>query len=51
MKRVVVTGLGCLSAAGNNVGESWENILQANSGIKNISSFDTSSLEVKIGGG
>ena len=50
MKRVVVTGLGCLSAAGNNVGESWENILQANSGIKNISSFDTSSLEVKIGG-
>ena len=40
-RRVVVTGLGCVSPVGNSVAESWSNLLAGRSGIDTITSFDT----------
>ena len=47
-RRVVITGLGLLSPVGNNVTESWNNIIQGKSGIKPITSFDISEFETKF---
>ena len=49
-RRVVVTGLGCVSPVGNSVAESWSNLLAGRSGIETITSFDTSALAVKFAG-
>src|SRR5262245_37621433 len=49
-RRVVVTGLGCVSPVGNTVAESWANLLAGKSGIDTVTSFDTSSLSVKFAG-
>lgn len=49
-RRVVVTGLGCVSPLGNTVEETWENIKQGKSGISNITLFDTTNFDVKIAG-
>ena len=32
-RRVVVTGLGCISPVGNNVQDSWNNLLAGQSGV------------------
>ena len=40
-KRVVVTGMGMLSALGNTMDQSWSNILAGKSGVQNINHFDT----------
>lgn len=47
---VVVTGLGLVTPAGNDVKESWDNILNARSGISLITHFDTSQFASRIGG-
>jgi 3-oxoacyl-[acyl-carrier-protein] synthase II len=49
-RRVVVTGLGCVSPVGNSVAESWANLLAGRSGIDLVTSFDTGSLSVKFAG-
>ena len=49
-KRIVVTGLGIISPVGNTVGQAWENILAAKSGIRRITRFDPSDLPVQIAG-
>jgi 3-oxoacyl-[acyl-carrier-protein] synthase II len=49
-RRVVVTGLGCVSPVGNTVAESWANLLAGRSGIAPVESFDTSNLSVKFAG-
>ncbi len=49
-RRVVVTGLGCVSPVGNTVEESWQNILAGRSGIATISKFDPSDFACKIAG-
>jgi 3-oxoacyl-[acyl-carrier-protein] synthase II len=49
-RRVVITGLGALSPVGNNVEETWANLLAGKSGIAEITLFDTTDLAVKIGG-
>ncbi|RPJ25689.1 MAG: beta-ketoacyl-ACP synthase II, partial [Chloroflexi bacterium] len=41
-RRVVVTGMGCLSPVGNNVKETWESILAGKSGAAEITHFDAS---------
>ena len=43
-RRVVVTGLGLLSPVGNNVADSWQNILSGVSGASAITGFDTSAF-------
>ena len=50
MSRVVITGLGLLSSIGNNVSETWGNLIAGKSGIRKISSFDVSDLPCKIAG-
>jgi 3-oxoacyl-[acyl-carrier-protein] synthase II len=49
-RRVVVTGLGCVSPVGNTVAESWANLLAGKPGIDLVSSFDTSALACKFAG-
>jgi 3-oxoacyl-[acyl-carrier-protein] synthase II len=49
-RRVVVTGLGCISPVGNTVAENWSNLLAGNSGIDLISKFDASAFSCKIAG-
>ncbi len=49
-RRVVVTGLGCVSPVGNTVDEAWANILAGKSGIGKISRFDASAFSCQIAG-
>ena len=49
-RRVVVTGLGCITPVGNTVGEAWANILAGQSGIDLITKFDASNFACKIAG-
>ena len=49
-RRVVVTGLGCLSPVGNTVEASWANLLAGQSGIDLITKFDATNFACKIAG-
>lgn len=49
-RRVVVTGLGCISPVGNTVAESWANLLAGQSGIDRITKFDASNFSCQIAG-
>ena len=49
-RRVVVTGLGCISPVGNTVAEAWTSLLAGQSGIDLITKFDTSLFTCKIAG-
>ncbi|KJS64746.1 MAG: 3-oxoacyl-ACP synthase [Comamonadaceae bacterium BICA1-1] len=49
-RRVVVTGLGCISPVGNTVPEAWASVLAGRSGIGPISKFDASAFACKIAG-
>ena len=49
-RRVVVTGLGCVSPVGNTVAENWANLLAGQSGIGLITKFDASAFSCKIAG-
>ncbi|SEQ69311.1 beta-ketoacyl-ACP synthase II [Giesbergeria anulus] len=49
-RRVVVTGLGCISPVGNTVQDAWANILAGKSGIDLITKFDISNFACKIAG-
>ncbi len=49
-RRVVVTGLGCVSPVGNTVAESWANLLAGKPGIDLITQFDASNFACKFAG-
>lgn len=49
-RRVVVTGLGCVTPVGNSVPESWDSLLAGRSGIAAITRFDASVLASQIAG-
>ena len=49
-RRVVVTGLGCVSPVGNTVEQCWTNLLAGRSGIDTIKSFDASDFPGQIAG-
>ena len=49
-REVVVTGIGMISPVGNTINDSWDNLINGNSGIDIIQSFDPSELETKIAG-
>ena len=49
-RRVVVTGLGCISPVGNTVAEAWANLLAGKSGIAAITRFDASGLNCHFAG-
>ena len=48
MKRVVITGLGCISPLGNNVETMWAELLKGSCAIDYIHSLDATELPVKI---
>jgi 3-oxoacyl-[acyl-carrier-protein] synthase II len=49
-RRVVVTGLGCISPIGNTIAEAWESALAGKSGIANITRFDASPFSTRFAG-
>ena len=48
LKRVVVTGLGALTPVGNNVAETWENLVNGVSGAGPITHFDASKFKTQF---
>ena len=49
-RRVVVTGMGMVTALGNDVASSWAGLAAGRSGVATIASFDPSRLTVQIAG-
>jgi 3-oxoacyl-[acyl-carrier-protein] synthase II len=49
-RRVVVTGLGCISPVGNTVADAWNSLLAGTSGIDQITHFDPSPFSCKFAG-
>jgi len=47
-RRVVVTGMGCISPVGNNVKETWDSILAGKSGAGLITHFDASKHKTRF---
>lgn len=47
-RRVVVTGLGLITACGNSVADTWEALMRGESGVDFIKKFDTEKFTVKI---
>jgi 3-oxoacyl-[acyl-carrier-protein] synthase II len=50
MKRVVITGMGLVTALGHTVEETWEALCQGRSGIGPIRNFDASEYPVRFAG-
>ena len=49
-RRIVVTGLGVVSALSQKVSDLWTRVLAGESGIHSIKLFDTTDFKVTIGG-
>jgi 3-oxoacyl-[acyl-carrier-protein] synthase II len=49
-RRVVVTGMGMLTALGNDVASTWQGMVAGRSGVRTIESFDPSRLNCRIAG-
>src|SRR5690349_6599635 len=49
-RRVVVTGLGCVTALGCEISELWDNICAGKSGVGRITRFDCSNFKVTFAG-
>lgn len=50
-RRVVITGLGCVTALGESADDLFEALCKGQSGISTIETFDTTEYPVKFGGG
>jgi 3-oxoacyl-[acyl-carrier-protein] synthase II len=49
-RRVVVTGLGCITPVGNDVASTWDSLTAGRSGIGRITRFDPAPYETQIAG-
>jgi 3-oxoacyl-[acyl-carrier-protein] synthase II len=49
-KRVVITGIGAVTALGSSVPQFWEGLIQGRSGIRRITQFDPSPYPCQIAG-
>ncbi len=49
-RRVVITGLGCISPVGNSIADAWSAIISGKSGIATITKFDASSFSTNFAG-
>jgi len=49
-RRVVITGLGCVSPVGNSVAEAWDAIVNGKSGIATITKFDATPFSTRFAG-
>ena len=50
IRRVVITGLGCIAPNGNSVGAFWDALTSGISGLGYISRFDTENLPSRTAG-
>ncbi|EJR96781.1 beta-ketoacyl-ACP synthase II [Bacillus mycoides] len=50
MERVVITGMGVVSPIGNNIKTFWNNLINGESGISTINTFDATNHKTKIAG-
>ena len=50
VRRVVVTGMGLVTALGNDVASTWEGLVAGRSGIRTITAFDPSRVASRIAG-
>src|ERR1051326_8363717 len=48
MHRVVITGMGMVSALGGNLSENWRRLLAGENGIAPIQAFDASAYPCKV---
>lgn len=49
-RRVVVTGLGCVSPVGNSISSAWQALLSGQSGIATVTKFDASAFATTFAG-
>ncbi len=49
-RRVVITGIGCISPLGNDLATTWEGLKNGKSGISRITSIDPEAFDCKIAG-
>ena len=49
-RRIVITGMGALTPLAVGVEESWKKLCAGESGIKNVTQFDASSLKCQVAG-
>ena len=49
-RRVVITGIGCLSPLGNNLEQTWAGMKEGRAGIGPITQIDTEAYDCKIAG-
>lgn len=49
-RRVVITGLGCISPVGNTIADAWSAIISGKSGIAAITKFDASAFSTRFAG-
>jgi 3-oxoacyl-[acyl-carrier-protein] synthase II len=49
-RRVVITGLGVVTPAGNDLATFWKSLIEGKSGIRKIQAFDTTDYDCQIGG-
>lgn len=49
-RRVVVTGLGCISPVGNTITQAWSSLVAGKTGIATVTKFDHSGLSVHFAG-
>ncbi|TWE08694.1 3-oxoacyl-[acyl-carrier-protein] synthase II [Neobacillus bataviensis] len=50
MRRIVITGMGVMSPLGLDVDTVWNNLVNGNSGITSIDTFDVSNFKTRIAG-
>jgi len=50
MERVVITGMGVVSPLGNDIQTFWDNLINGQSGISTIDTFDVTTQKTKIAG-
>ncbi|KRB70420.1 beta-ketoacyl-ACP synthase II [Noviherbaspirillum sp. Root189] len=49
-RRVVVTGLGCVSPVGNTIADAWAALIEGKSGIATITKFDATPFSTRFAG-
>jgi len=49
-RRVVVTGLGCVSPVGNSIADAWAALIEGKSGIATITKFDATPFSTRFAG-
>ncbi len=48
MRKVVVTGMGCVTPIGNNLNDFWQGLMSGKNGVAPITHFDTTNFDTKF---